>query len=109
MIYTSEFELSSDPKWVHDRGTALVTVKNASLNMNLDTFNRDGLIQVDFSAVRVQIEDYNVEVSGSTDMSRAIAIILNNFKTFFKQDLSNMLAWRAAKSAEETLNNILFN
>ena len=42
-------------------------------------------------------------------MSRAIAIILNNFKTFFKQDLSNMLAWRAAKSAEETLNSLMFN
>ena len=26
MLFTSEFELSSTPPWVHDMGTALVTV-----------------------------------------------------------------------------------
>lgn len=29
---------------------------------------------------------------------------MNSFKSFFKQDLANILAWRLAKSVEDTLN-----
>lgn len=34
---------------------------------------------------------------------------MNSFKSFFKKDLSNILAWRLAKSVEETLNQMLLS
>lgn len=77
--------------------------------MDLNTSSRDGVLQVDFSKVKISISDYQVEVNGNTDLSRAIEIVFNSFKTFFREELVNMLAWRAAKAAEESLNRVLFN
>ena len=76
--------------------------------MDLKTLNRDGLLQIDFAGVKIAIEDYVVEVNGNTDLSRAVEIVFNSFKSFFREELVNMLAWRAAKSTEESLNHILF-
>jgi hypothetical protein len=42
-------------------------------------------------------------------MSTAAQILMNSYKSFFKQDLSNILAWRLAKSVEETLNQMLLS
>ena len=33
--------------------------------------------------------------------------MMNNFKEFFKKDLANMLAWRLAKSIQESLNQLI--
>lgn len=33
--------------------------------------------------------------------------MLRNFKKFIQKELTNMLAWRLAKSTEESLNQIL--
>jgi len=76
--------------------------------MNLKTLNRDGLLQIDFSGINISIDDYIVEVNGSTDLSRAVEIVFNSFKSFFREELVNVLAWRAAKSTEESLNHIFF-
>lgn len=34
---------------------------------------------------------------------------MNSFKEFFKKDLANMLAWRLAKSVEDSLNEIILD
>ena len=60
-----------------------------------------------FSDVKIMIEDYKVDLDGTSDISVAIEILLKNFKNFFKEELTNMLAWRLAKSVEETLNHLL--
>lgn len=52
----------------------------------------------------VSIINYEVKLDGGNDLSRAIEIVFNSFKTFFKKELVNMLAWRAAKSIEDSLN-----
>lgn len=44
-----------------------------------------------------------------SDLSTAAQILMNSYKSFFKQDLSNILAWRLAKSVEETLNSMLLS
>jgi hypothetical protein len=45
-----------------------------------------------------------------SDLGRASEILLNNFKTFFIKEFSNILAWRLAKSVQETINqNLLSN
>jgi hypothetical protein len=109
MLFDMGFDLSSEPHWFKDRGTAVVKVHNTRLEMDLNTNSREGVLQVDFSRVDIDISDYVVEVNGATDLSRAIEIIFNSFKTFFREELVNMLAWRAAKAAEIALNRVLFD
>lgn len=45
-----------------------------------------------------------MNLDGGSDVSRAIEIILRNFKKFIQKEVSNMLAWRLAKTVEESLN-----
>jgi hypothetical protein len=46
-------------------------------------------------------------VTSKSDLGKAIEILLNNFKNFFKQELSNIIAWRMAKSVEDNINRNL--
>lgn len=46
---------------------------------------------------------------GSSDLSKAVEIIFNSFKSFFKNELTNMLAWRMAKSVEESMNTMMLS
>ena len=48
-------------------------------------------------------------MDGISDLSAGIEILFRNFKLFFKEELTNMLAWRLAKSVEETLNTLLLS
>ena len=51
--------------------------------------------------------EYDVSLNGSSDMSRGIEILFKNFKNFVKKELTNVLAWRLAKSVELSLNGVL--
>lgn len=48
--------------------------------------------------------DYDVKMSTETDFGKVVEILLNNFKNFFKKEISNILAWRLAKSVEILIN-----
>ena len=108
MLFDLKFDISSKPQWFQDSGAAVVRVKQCRITMDLKTLNKEGVLQIDFAGVKVSIDDYVVEVNGHTDLSRAVEIVFNSFKSFFREELVNMLAWRAAKSTEESLNYILF-
>ena len=101
------FKIWSDPEWLHDDGTGMISIKNAGILITLNPSEQDGILQVSFSEVKINIEDYQVELNGTSDLSEAIEILFKNFKQFFKEELTNMLAWRLAKSVEDTLNNLL--
>ena len=53
------------------------------------------------------MQGYNLTLSGNSDLSRAIEILLKNFKIFIKRELTNVLAWRVAKGVETELNHFL--
>jgi hypothetical protein len=40
-------------------------------------------------------------------LSKAVEIVFNSFKSFFKNELANMLAWRMAKSVEDSMNTLM--
>jgi hypothetical protein len=48
-----------------------------------------------------------VDLESQSDFGKATEILLNNFKNFFKKELSNILAWRLAKSVEVAINQNL--
>ena len=64
---------------------------------------------LDFSDVQIDIRAFSTDFDGISDLSKAIQIIMNNFESFFKNELTNMLAWRLAKSVEKSMNTMLFN
>ena len=47
--------------------------------MDLKTFTRDNILQIDFSNVKVDIGQYDVKIDGATDFSRAVEIVFNKF------------------------------
>lgn len=107
MEFNYGFKIWSEPEWIQDDGTGTIKVKNADLQLNLTPTQKDGKLQVTFSGVKIVIEDYQVNLDGSSDISVAIEVLFRNFKQFFKEELTNILAWRLAKSVEETLNSLL--
>ena len=52
----------------------------------------------------MNMREYNVKLDGSSDMSRTVEIMLKNFKNFIQKEIVNVVAWRLAKSVEESLN-----
>jgi len=71
--------------------------------------NGEGLLQVGFSEVNIDLAHHEVQLDGSSDLSKGIEIILKNFKSFFKKELAQMLSWRLAKSVEESMNSFLLS
>lgn len=90
--------------WLKDQGTGNIKMENADIMLNLVPTSQNGTLQIDFAETNLQIENYQVDLQGETDWSKATSIMMNSFKSFFKQDMANILAWRLAKSVEETLN-----
>lgn len=68
-----------------------------------------GNLQIDFKSIDLNIKTYRVKTSGSSDLSTAVEIVFNSFKSFFKNEMANMLAWRMAKSVEESMNTMMLS
>lgn len=101
------FNIDSQPNWLKDQGRGSVKVDGCSITLSLTPINRNGIMQIEFFDVKLNLRDYHIDFEGNSDLSKAIHILLSSFKTFFKRDLANMLSWRLAKSVEETLNKAL--
>ena len=53
------------------------------------------------------MKGYSIKLGGQADFSRGIEIILKNFKQFIQRELTNVMAWRVARSVEVELNKFL--
>ena len=107
LMFTFSFDVWSVPGLVKDSGAGTITVTNASINLNLNPQNDQGSLHIEFYDTEFNIADYDVQVTSKSDMGKAIEILLNNFKNFFKQELSNIIAWRMAKAVEDNINRNL--
>ena len=109
-IFSLDFDVSSDPEFLTDVGTATATVNDCTVLLNLTPkANEDGILDVSFTQAEIILKDYEVKADGATDISAALEIIFNSFKSFFKKELANMLAWRMAKSVEESMNTFMLS
>jgi hypothetical protein len=62
---------------------------------------------IEFYDTAFKVGDYDVDMNTETDFGKVVEILLNNFKNFFKKEISNILAWRLAKSVEILINQTL--
>eukprot|EP00354_Favella_ehrenbergii_P008214 CAMPEP_0170464956 /NCGR_PEP_ID=MMETSP0123-20130129/9479_1 /TAXON_ID=182087 /ORGANISM="Favella ehrenbergii, Strain Fehren 1" /LENGTH=57 /DNA_ID=CAMNT_0010730729 /DNA_START=512 /DNA_END=685 /DNA_ORIENTATION=+ len=55
---------------------------NCDMGLKLALRESEGALQVDFSDVKMEMNDYNVRLEGNSDMSRTVEIMFKNFKNF---------------------------
>jgi hypothetical protein len=96
------------PEWIKDQGSGLIDIENLSMSVHLIPYNDNGKMQVDFSDTKVTIQDYNAHFHGETDFSRAFNVIIRNFKSFFKNEVANIMARKISKAFEDSLNSMLY-
>lgn len=84
LIFEFDFKISSEPKWLDDLGVGIVKIGNCDIELDLQLINNNGVLQVDFSNVNVDLRGYDVVLDGESDLSRAIEILFTSFKSFFR-------------------------
>ena len=62
---------------------------------------------MNYENTEIFTHDYNVELKGEADISRAVQGLLSKFKVFFEQELMSLLGSRLALATEEMLNEKL--
>lgn len=78
------------------------------MSLHLIPYNQNGKIQVDFRDAQVAIENYDANFEGKSDISKAFNVVLKNFKSFFKNEVANIMARKISKTFEETFNAMLY-
>jgi hypothetical protein len=103
------FDLYSKPDWIKDNGVGVINITNFNISIHLKPYNKNGKLQFDFSDAIIAVENYSADFKGTSDFSKALTLILNSFKSFFKKEVVNILARKIAKSFEDTYNAILYS
>ena len=70
------------------------------MSLHLIPYNRNGILQFEFKDTIIDIQDYQVDFKGSTEISKAFQIIIYKFKDFFKNELVNIISRKITKSVE---------
>lgn len=105
--FALDFDLYSKPEWIKDKGVGKIDISNFNISLHLTPFNNNGKFQIDFSDVIIDVSNYTANFTGQSDFSKALTMLLNSFKSFFKDEVANMMARKVAKSFEESLNAIM--
>ena len=107
--FAFDFELWSEPEWLKDRGTGSLSVFDCdiSLGVMLGREAESGTLELDFTDVKIHTRDYNVELHGETDLSKAVQSMLVNFKVFFEEELTSLLASRLLRATRDVISEKL--
>jgi hypothetical protein len=54
------------------------------------------------------MEDYDLELDGTTDFYIAFSYLIDTFKNFFKNEISYLLSTGVTKSIDSLFNEILY-
>lgn len=109
MDFEMDFNIRSRPEWLRDDGTVAVNVTNFDAAIHMVPFNSDGRVQLDFTDAVLNIEDFKVKFNGTSEISEGFEMIVNKFKSIFKDELVNILGRKLTKSVEQSMNKYLFN
>ena len=64
LLFEMDFNLHSKPEWFRDQGNGSVNVKDFNISLNLQPYNQDGSLQMDFSDAIVEITDFDAKFDG---------------------------------------------
>jgi len=107
MKFAFDYKVWSDPEWVKEDGKGIISIADSDIDLQLMLTSKNGVLRVDFSEVKIYMQEYNVTLDGNSDFSTVIELMLRNFKKFIQKEVTQMVAWRIAKSTEDHLNHLL--
>ena len=64
-----------------------------------------GELAIDYSDVKIHTRDYDLQLEGETDISKAVEMMFQSFEIFFEEELTSMLASRFAKTTRDILHD----
>lgn len=100
-----DFNLASEPEFVADKGIGSIKLLNFNVTVDLKPVNTNGALQLEFIDAFIQVEDYTVHFDGQTDISKALELLMAEFKDFFKNEVVNMIARRMLVSVQDVIND----
>eukprot|EP00347_Sterkiella_histriomuscorum_P017917 403347484 len=106
--FAMQFNLQSKPAWIQDKGQGTISIKDLTIAVSLAPYNKKGKMQVDFTDALIDIKDYSADFQGSSDFSKVFNIILRSFKSFFKNEVANVLAMKITSTFEDSFNSMLY-
>lgn len=91
--FTFDYSIVSNPDAYRDIGNATIYFFPLNISFGMNTFSKNGMIQIEFDDFRYQFEDYNFNFTGGGKLSFLIEAIAESVKDIIKADVSpNILA-----------------
>ena len=79
-------------------------VFDSDISLGLKLRNNLGELEVDYEDVKIHTRDYKVALDGSSDISKALEMMLISFKVFFEEELTGMLSSRLLDIVKDALD-----
>lgn len=92
------FNMLSRPQVISDEGVGKMSILNFNVSIHLQPYNDGGSLQFMFKDALIDIDDYQVDFKGSSEFSKAVEMVLNKFKDFFKNEIVNIISRKMIKS-----------
>jgi len=82
MHFVLDYKVWSEPELIEEEGKGTFSISESDLDLQLMLTSKNGVLKVDFSEVKISMEEYNVTLDGTSDFSTVIELMLRNFKKF---------------------------
>jgi hypothetical protein len=104
-VYKMDFSIKSDPEWIRDSGSGIITIQNFTSELKLFPMDVKGKIQFNFSDAHIDVESFDAQFKGQTEIIESVQLIIQHFNSFLKTELSSIIGIQLTKSAEISLND----
>lgn len=97
----------SDPEWIRDQGNGSITIKNFDIKFKLIPTNENGFLQFKFKDTQLNVGDLDGTFKGKTEIIESVNLIMQHFKQFFKEELTEIVTMQFANNLQDKLNKNL--
>ena len=96
--FMTDFNIYSTPEWIRDQGSGSITIKDFMVHVNVMPSSKDGRLQFNFIDSFMEADNIDGNFKGQTEIIESVQLIMNHFKTFFKEELTNIISHQLVKS-----------
>lgn len=97
--YSFGYRVDSDPNYFDDNGEGIIKLRNLSLTVVLTPQINLGKVQLEINDTIIELENYDAVFQGTSDFADAVTLLMENFKSFFKDQLLNIAGRKLSKIA----------
>ena len=104
-----DFTIRSSPEWLRDEGKGYIHIRDFDFNVNLIPSSNEGSIFLQVQDPQIHVRDYEVIMSGTSDIAAAVGIVTTEFKEYFKDMIADFLGAYLVGEAERSVNKMFFD